>query len=1005
MFDHLSLKRKRVNFLDVFLLGAGRPARGHKPSALKEITRNTRAMDWQIHSFKAVCDISDFYYMGGYHADEVIQSYPHLNFTVIPEWEKLNVLHTFAQIPFAKRSACIAYSDTVFRKEVISAMLSIKNDVVFCVDSLWKKRYQARTERDIRAAETIAVPGYADEVEFTGLIYLSEKARVSIASMEIEKVGTNLLDLIAHLKNTDLSVSHFDVKGQWAEFNSPRDIAHFILGTKAETLARLEPLVMQSHIGKQVSFTVADYNKNAQVVLQKIESQFGQGALIVRSSSTGEDGWQTSNAGGFESVLNVNGADKASVSSAIGAVIDSYGQIPSKHDQILVQAHLKNVQMSGVVFTCGLETGSPYYRFNFDDKTQSTESVTAGTQDGLRTVIVSRFAPHYLEKVEPSLLPVFKAIQELEGLLGFDKLDIEFAVGQDGKVHIFQVRPITVDHSAFEVDPSVVESGLRDAKKRFVTKQTSLPSVYGTKTIFANMSDWNPAEIIGTRPKPLAFSLYRYLITNDVWAKQRAEFGYCDVRPAPLIFSLAEQPYVDVRASLNSFIPSHLDPDIAARLAQTYIEILADNPYFHDKIEFDIAFTVWTPTFVEEAKKRLMPYGFKEEEILKIETALKDLTCKALLRLEDDTASIKTLHKRRAQVQNSHAQIIDKIFSLLYDCKEYGTLAFSHAARAGFVATTLMKSMISTGTLSKDRYGEFLKSFSTVAGDFKRDKQLYQQGRLSQDELVSKYGHLRPGTYEVTAQAYWEDPPRYLAGEEADKENTSSFVFSQNEKNGIEQLLKALGSKVTVDQFTGYLARAIQAREFVKFEFTKNLSAALDLCVAYGQEQGISREDLSFLAYEDIEALHLNAATVSEVQKKIKTRQQIYAMTHHIELPSLIRGEEDFYCFERFSAQPNFITMKKVQADIGQPDRGQDVSLEGKIALIPRADPGYDWLFGQGIVGLITQYGGANSHMAIRAAEIGLPAAIGVGDKLYEQIAQMKSVELDCASQLIQEVL
>ena len=72
--------------------------------------------------------------------------------------------------------------------------------------------------------------------------------------------------------------------------------------------------------------------------------------------------------------------------------------------------------------------------------------------------------------------------------------------------------------------------------------------------------------------------------------------------------------------------------------------------------------------------------------------------------------------------------------------------------------------------------------------------------------------------------------------------------------------------------------------------------------------------------------------------------------------------------------------------------------------LIPQADPGYDWLFGCNIGGLITQYGGANSHMAIRAAEIGLPAAIGVGDKLYDKLSKAQSLELDCANQTIREV-
>jgi phosphoenolpyruvate-protein kinase (PTS system EI component) len=53
---------------------------------------------------------------------------------------------------------------------------------------------------------------------------------------------------------------------------------------------------------------------------------------------------------------------------------------------------------------------------------------------------------------------------------------------------------------------------------------------------------------------------------------------------------------------------------------------------------------------------------------------------------------------------------------------------------------------------------------------------------------------------------------------------------------------------------------------------------------------------------------------------------------------------------------------------------------------------------------LITQFGGDNSHMAIRAAEIGLPAAIGVGEKLYEAISMMTMVELDCGNQLIRRI-
>ena len=33
--------------------------------------------------------------------------------------------------------------------------------------------------------------------------------------------------------------------------------------------------------------------------------------------------------------------------------------------------------------------------------------------------------------------------------------------------------------------------------------------------------DWNPAEILGIRPRPLGVSLYKELITDGTWAYQR----------------------------------------------------------------------------------------------------------------------------------------------------------------------------------------------------------------------------------------------------------------------------------------------------------------------------------------------------------------------------------------------------------------------------------------------------------------------------------------------------
>ena len=73
------------------------------------------------------------------------------------------------------------------------------------------------------------------------------------------------------------------------------------------------------------------------------------------------------------------------------------------------------------------------------------------------------------------------------------------------------------------------------------------------------------------------------------------------------------------------------------------------------------------------------------------------------------------------------------------------------------------------------------------------------------------------------------------------------------------------------------------------------------------------------------------------------------------------------------------------------------------IVLIENADPGYDWIFTHSISGLITQYGGAGSHMAIKTAEFAIPAAIGVGD-FFNKINVGQTIIIDCEKKLIQTI-
>ena len=72
-----------------------------------------------------------------------------------------------------------------------------------------------------------------------------------------------------------------------------------------------------------------------------------------------------------------------------------------------------------------------------------------------------------------------------------------------------------------------------------------------------------------------------------------------------------------------------------------------------------------------------------------------------------------------------------------------------------------------------------------------------------------------------------------------------------------------------------------------------------------------------------------------------------------------------------------------------------NIILDDKIILIENADPGYDYIFGFKIKGLITMYGGSNSHMTIRCSELNVTAVIGVGHKNFNDLKSNDVVQIN----------
>ena len=274
-----------------------------------------------------------------------------------------------------------------------------------------------------------------------------------------------------------------------------------------------------------------------------------------------------------------------------------------------------------------MDDESPYYVFSYDDETGLTDTVTSGSRI-TKTVYLHRdVQDHHCESNR--LKKMLQLVRELEQIFPKIPLDIEFALDKKGVMYLLQVRPITT-YSEWRLDiGSEVSNSLKNAEKYLYHFQSRGNGLAGDKTILANMPDWNPAELIGQRPKPLNVSIFSKLISSEVCHAARAALGYKKIPPTELIVLVLGHVYVDTRASFNSFLPNGLSSEISEKLINCWLSILEKNPHAHDKVEFEVATTCWHFDFKSETKIKYDKV-LSESERQDFEFSLLDLTVKLL---------------------------------------------------------------------------------------------------------------------------------------------------------------------------------------------------------------------------------------------------------------------------------------------------------------------------------------------------------------------------------------
>jgi len=459
------------------------------------------------------------------------------------------------------------------------------------------------------------------------------------------------------------------------------------------------------------------------------------------------------------------------------------------------------------------------------------------------------------------------------------------------------------------------------------------------------------------------------------------------------------RPYVNVNASFSSLLPSKMNPKLREKLINYFLTKLEEKPYLHDKVEFDILFTCYDFS-LSSRMKDLLNYGFTKNELKIIKNELLNFTNKLIKStpsiLKDTNEFLKILEAKRNVRKESMTTYKEKLANaenLLNDCKKYGTTQFAAVARLAFIGKILLNGLVDISKIDKHDIERFMNSISTPVSEFQNDLFNLKNKTITKTNFLKKYGHLRPGTYDITINRY-DKTPEFLKNLNVKKPSKIKL-----QTKNIDSILKKHDLVFHEIKFFEFVEKTIYLREKSKFEFTKSLSDAIELIAEAGKEIGFSRRQLSQLSLTDI--LKYKIMNKKELllfwKKKILKNKKHKEIDSYLELPPIFFTKDDFLVIEHYIAKPNFITDKQLVSDtILLENFEQPEKIKSKIVIIENADPGFDWIFTKNPTGLITKYGGMASHMAIRCAELNLPAAIGCGDILFEKLKISAKISLDC---------